>query len=86
MQGVAVLNVADLMEYTMQWVNELQLTTEAEEARRQFGWSDNHESFAVGNALVFKDRVEINAPSGATVGLFPYFTPKGTLDGWKKTM
>lgn len=87
MQGVAVLNVADLMEYTMRWVNELQFTTEAEEARRQFGWSDeNGESFAVGNMLVYKDRVEVNAPSGATVGLFPYFTPKGTLDGWKQTM
>jgi len=86
MHGVAVLNVNDLMEYTMQWVNELQLKTEAEEARRQFGWSDDHESFAVGGALVFKDRVEINAPSGATMGLFPYFQPKGTLEGWKETM
>ena len=86
MHGVAVLNVTDLMEYTMQWVNELQLRTEAEEARRQFGWSDDHASFAVGGSLVFKDRVEINAPSGATVGLFPYFVPKGTLEGWKQTM
>ena len=87
MQGVAVLSVADLMEYTMRWVNELQFTTEAEEARRQFGWTDDKgESFAVGNMLVFKDRVEVNAPSGATVGLFPYFQPKGTLDGWKETM
>ena len=42
----------------MRWVNELQFTTEAEEARRQFGWSDDKgESFAVGNMLVFKDRV-----------------------------
>jgi len=87
MQGVAVLNVADLMEYTMRWVNELQFTTEAEEARRQFGWSDEKaESFALGNMLVYKDRVEVNAPSGATVGLFPYFQPKGTLEGWKETM
>ena len=87
MQGVAVLNVTDLMEYTMRWVNELQFTTEAEEARRQFGWTDDKgESFAVGNMLVFKDRVEVNAPSGATVGLFPYFAPKGTLEGWKETM
>jgi hypothetical protein len=87
MQGVAVLNVADLMEYTMRWVNELQFTAEAEEARRQFGWTDDSgESFALGNMLVFKDRVEINAPSGATVGLFPYFQAKGTLEGWKETM
>lgn len=87
MQGVAVLNVADLMEYTMRWVNELQFTTEAEEARRQFGWSsDAAESFAMGNVLIYKDRLEVNAPSAATVGLFPYFQPKGTLEGWKETM
>lgn len=87
MHGVAVLNVAELMEYTMRWVSELQFKHEAEEARRQFGWSDEKaESFAMGNVLVHKDRVEINAPSGATVGLFPYFTPKGTLEGWKETM
>lgn len=87
MHGVAVLNVAELMEYTMRWVSELQFKQEAEEARRQFGWSDeNAESFAMGNTLVYKDRVEINAPSGATVGLFPYFAPKGSLEGWKETM
>lgn len=87
MQGVAVLNVADLMEYTMRWVNELQFKSEAEDACRQFGWTDdNGTSFALGNMLVFKDRVEVNAPSGATVGLFPYFQPKGSLAGWKETM
>lgn len=87
MQGVAVLNVADLMEYTMKWVNELQFTTEADEAHRQFGWTSSAgTSFALGMMLVTKDRVEINPPSGATVGLFPIFQPKGTLEGWKETM
>lgn len=87
MQGVAVLNVAELMEYTMRWVNELQLTTEAEEARRQYGWvDDKYEAFAVGNMLIYKDRIEINPPSSATRQSFPYFRAKGTLEGWKKTM
>lgn len=87
MQGVAVLNVTELMEYTMRWVNELQIKAEADEATRQFGWLDDTGTcFVAGNMLVFKDRIEINAPSGATVGLFPYFKPKGTLDGWKETM
>ncbi|MBV5345195.1 MAG: hypothetical protein JZU63_06530 [Rhodoferax sp.] len=45
-QGVAVLNVQELMEYTMRWVNELQFNSEADEACRQFGWKDDkHESF-----------------------------------------
>lgn len=87
MQGVAVLNVAELMGYTMKWVNELQFSAEAEEAQRQFGWTDDTGTcFAAGNMLIYKDHVEVNAPSGATVGLFPYFHAKGTLDGWKQTM
>jgi hypothetical protein len=85
--GVAVLNVAELMEYTMRWVNELQFTAEADEARRQFGWvDDTGTSFCIGNMEVFKDRIEINSPSSATAGLFPAFTPKGSLDKWKETM
>jgi hypothetical protein len=85
--GVAVLNVGELMEYTMRWVNELQFTAEADEARRQFGWTDDKgTSFCLGNMEVFKDRVEINSPSSATAGLFPAFNPKGSLEEWKKTM
>jgi hypothetical protein len=87
MQGVAVLNVTELMEYTMRWVNELQFKVEAEEAQRQFGWvDDSGTAFAAGDVIVRKDRVEVNAPSGATVGLFPHFQSKGTLEGWKETM
>ena len=86
-QGVAVLNVQELMEYTMRWVNELQFSAEADEACRQFGWKDdNHESFVIGNMEVYKDRVEVSSPSAATVGLFPIFKAKGTLEKWKKTM
>lgn len=86
-QGVAVLNVQELMEYTMRWVNELQFNAEADEACRQFGWKDDkHESFVVGNMEVYKDRVEVSSPSAATVGLFPIFKAKGTLEKWKQTM
>lgn len=86
-QGVALMNVAELMEYTMRWVNELQFMTEASENQRQFGWVDDEgTSFALGNMLIFKDRVEINSPSAATVQLFPAFQPRGSLEGWKKTM
>ena len=86
-QGVAVLNVQELMEYTMRWVNELQFNQEADEACRQFGWKDDkHESFIVGNMEVYKDRVEVSSPSAATVGLFPIFKAKGTLEKWKQTM
>lgn len=87
MQGVAVLNVAELMEYTMRWVNELQFKSEADEALRQFGWIDEKATaFAAGNTLIYGDRLEVNSPSTATLGLLPYFEPKGTLEGWKETM
>jgi len=87
MQGVTVLNVTELMDYTMRWVSELQFKVEASEAQRQFGWTDDKgTSFVVGNMEVFKDRIEINSPSAATAQYFPYFVPKGTLEGWKETM
>jgi hypothetical protein len=87
MQGVAVLNVQELMEYVMKWVNQLQFSAEAEEACRQFGWKDDkHESFLVGNMDIYKDRIEVSSPSTATVGLFPIFKTKGTLDNWKQIM
>jgi hypothetical protein len=35
---------------------------------------------------VFKDRVEVSSPSAATVGLFPIFKAKGSLEKWKQTM
>lgn len=83
MQGVAVLNVAELMEYTMKWVADLQFKSEAEEARRQFGWTDEvGTSFAFGNAEVFADRVEINSPSSATMKMFPMFHTRGTMEEW----
>ena len=86
-QGVALLNVADLMDYTMRWVTELQFKAEATEARRQFGWTDNKgTSFVLGNMEVFKDRVTPNPPAVATSGLFPAFAKRGTFEAWKEVM
>jgi len=88
--GVAVIKVDELMEYTSKWINDLQMKTLADEARRQFGWTaedpDKVESFVLGNMEIFKDRVEVNSPSSKTLDLFPAFTPRGTLDIWKQTM
>jgi hypothetical protein len=89
--GVAVIKMDELMAYTSQWINDLQLKTVAEEARRQFGWTNDDpntgmESFVVGNMEIFKDRIEVNSPSSKTLDLFPAFTPKGTLEMWKENM
>ena len=86
MQGVGVIKMDELMNYVSKWVNDLQMTTTAAEARRQFGWTDdNLSSFVLGGTEIFKDRVEVNPPSSSTLGLFPAFAPKGTLEGWAKT-
>ena len=83
MHGVAVSRMDELMTYMTTWVNELQATGVATEARRQFGWAgDDFKSFVLGNEEVFADRIGDNPPSTPTVGLFHAFEPKGTLQGW----
>ena len=87
MYGVAVGKMDDIMKYTTTWVNELQASSVADEAHKQFGWTDDDcSSFILGNQEVFGDRVEFNPPSNQTVGLFPAFEPRGTLEEWKKTI
>ena len=83
MNGVAVSRMDELMTYMTTWVNELQATSVADEARRQFGWTDeSYTSFVVGNQEIFGDSIKANPPSTPTVGLFPAFEPKGTLQEW----
>ena len=87
MYGVAVSKMDDIMQYTTTWVNELQANSVADEAHKQFGWtSDECKSFILGNQEIFGDRVEFNPPSNQTIGLFPSFEPKGTLEEWKDTI
>ena len=70
-----------LMAYTTKWVDELQRTTTADEAHRQFGWADdNMESFVLGDKLVTATGIEFNPPSSATAGLIDAFEPKGTRE------
>tara|TARA_R100001509_G_scaffold52225_1_gene28706 strand:+ start:83 stop:2833 length:2751 start_codon:yes stop_codon:yes gene_type:complete len=87
MQGIAVTRMDELMKYTTTWVNELQSHSEADEARRQFGWTDDdYNGFVVGNQEVRAEEIKFNPPSTPTAGLFPSFEPKGTLEAWKETM
>lgn len=87
MYGVAVSKMDEIMHYTTTWVNELQANSVADEAHKQFGWTDDEcKSFILGNQEIFGDRVEFNPPSNQTVSLFPAFEPKGTLEEWKDTI
>tara|TARA_Y100000592_G_scaffold40484_1_gene64201 strand:+ start:1652 stop:4465 length:2814 start_codon:yes stop_codon:yes gene_type:complete len=87
MQGVAVTRMDELMAYTTTWVNELQSNSMADEAHRQFGWSNEEcKSFVVGNQEIFKDKVDFNPPSTQTAGLFTAFEPRGSMEGWKEAI
>ena len=87
MHGIAVLRMDEIMAYTTTWVNQLQAKSVAEEARRQFGWTnDECEGFVLGNEEVTMKEVKFNPPSTPTASLFPSFEPKGTLEEWKNTV
>ncbi len=85
-QGVAIPKMDEVMMYILSWVNELQENTIADDARRQFGWTENAESFVLGANEYTPQGVITNHPSTATAQFFPALTPKGTLDNWKKAI
>ena len=85
--GVAVVKVEPLMGYTMDWIKELHSSVAANEARKQFGWTDDTMSaFVLGNQEILADKIEFNPPSSQTGGLFASFEPKGTFEAWKETI
>ena len=86
-QGVAVMKMDELMSYTTTWINELQSSVTADQAHRQFGWtSDKMDTFILGNQKITKAGIAFNAPTTPTIGLFPAFEPKGTLEAWKDAL
>ena len=87
MHGIAVLRMDDIMAYTTTWVTQLQAKSVAEEARRQFGWTDDEcKGFVLGSEEITLDETKFNPPSTPTASLFPSFEPKGTLEDWKDTV
>jgi hypothetical protein len=86
--GVMAINkeVDAIMSFTQSMVKDLQLTVQADNAHRQFGWLPDLDGFVLGDKVVFADRVEFNAPSAATRGMIDFFAPKGTIEGWKEAV
>jgi hypothetical protein len=85
-KGVAIVKVDELMYYISDWVNHLQMSTTADIAKRQFGWTDeDFTSFVVGDKEIFANRIELNPPSKPTGRMFSYFRSRGTLEEWKET-
>lgn len=89
-QGVAVVDPAELKEYIVKWINDLQYKVEAKDAHTQFGWTSKAleipKSFVLGDKEIFADKIESNPPSHKTFEFFPYFKTKGTMEAWKEIM
>lgn len=86
--GVIAINkeVDAIMSFTQSMVKDLQITTQADNAHRQFGWLPDCKGFVLGDKVIYADRVDFNAPSAATRGMLEFFEPEGTLDGWREAV
>ena len=73
-----------LMNYTAAWITQLKNTKDPIQVRTQFGWTEGHQSFVVGNQEIFANHTLPNPPGARTAQYFPYFMSKGTLEGWKR--
>jgi hypothetical protein len=83
--GVTVLGKKqdELMSYVTKWVEELQLTSGAEQAHKQFGWLENESGIIVGDREIRAVEVAYSPPSAPTLPLAPLFQPKGDFHVWK---
>jgi hypothetical protein len=85
MEGIAVLGMEEIMKYTTTWITQLQSRTVADEARTQFGWTDDdYGGFVLGKEEIRKEEIKSNPAAVQTAGLMSAFEPKGTLEEWKK--
>jgi hypothetical protein len=83
--GVAILGkkVNILMAYITRWVEELQASTEAELARKQFGWLPDDSGFIIGDKEITATEVKYSPPTATTIELVPMFREKGDFHVWK---
>ena len=86
--GIAVLGKKQdaLMNYVTKWVDQLQLTTEAEKAHKQFGWIEGDGAIIVGDREIRATEIAYSPPSSPTLPIVPFFQPKGDFHVWKDTI
>ena len=84
-QGMAVLNKKQdyLMSYVARWVEELQMTEEAEKAHRQFGLLEDSSAIIVGEREIRATEIRYNPACTATLPVMPLLHPKGDFHVWK---
>lgn len=86
MHGVTAIGKRQelLMVYLTRWVEELQTREQAQKARKQFGWTENYESFVIGEREIFEDHIKYSPPSNTTLPLIPHYTAQGSLGTWSQ--
>lgn len=72
--------------YIMDYVDHLQAKEPADKAHRQMGWTENMESFVLGEKEYFPGSVRHSPPTEPTQVIVKYMKPKGTLEKWKEIM
>ena len=84
-KGITVLGKKQdlLMSYVTRWVEELQSSTEAEKARRQFGWLEDDGAFILGDKEIRADEIKYSPPTASTLPLVPMFQEKGDFHIWR---
>ena len=88
-QGITAKNIKGwdkIGDYMVDWINELQAKAAADKAHRQFGWTDNMESFLLGDREYLPGKVAYNPPTPSTAQLIPAFEMRGTTADWCNSM
>jgi len=75
-----------LMYYVTKWVEDLQMTSQADKAHRQFGWIEDESGIIVGDREIRATEIVYSPPSSPTLPHVPLFAPKGDFQIWKDTI
>lgn len=77
-----------LMHYVGTWINKLQSKGDGGQdlivTHTQFGWTEDMESFVLGDREITANDIGISPASSRTAQYFSMFQKKGTLEEWKK--
>ena len=73
-----------LMAYFASSIRKLQSQYSANKTRSQMGWTPDGAGFVVGELEYTATGAKLAPPSSGTRQLAPAFTPRGSLDAWRK--
>jgi hypothetical protein len=72
-----------LMYYVAKWVEDLQMSSQAEKAHRQFGWLEDESGIIIGDREIRATETVYSPPSSPTLPHVPMFQTKGDFHEWR---